>query len=169
MKNLKNIFCIAFLSAITTFSTTAQEKKASPAELAQGKFNGAAITISYGSPSVKNRVIWGDLVPFGKVWRAGANEATTLETDKDLIIEGQNLPAGKYAVFVIPEKTEATVIFNKTWKQWGSNKYNPSDDAIRVKVTPQVRKDKAEQLVYKFTPKSIVLSWDNWDIPFNVN
>jgi hypothetical protein len=168
MKNLKNTFLVAFLSLATAIGANAQEKKASPPEVAQGKFNGAAVTINYSSPSVKNRAIWGELVSFGKVWRAGANEATTFETDKDLMIEGQKLPAGKYSIFVIPEKAEATVIFNKVWKQWGSNKYNQVEDAIRVKVTPQVRKEKAEQLVYNFTPKSIVLSWDNWDIPVKV-
>jgi hypothetical protein len=168
MKNLKNTFYIAFLSLITAFGATAQEKKASPAEMTQGKFNGAAVTINYSSPAVKNRVIWGDLVPFGKVWRAGANEATTIKTDKDLMIEGQKLPAGTYSFFVIPEKTEATVIFNKVAKQWGSTKYDKADDVLRVKVKAQIRKEKAERLVYNITPKTIVLSWDNWDIPVKV-
>jgi hypothetical protein len=168
MKNLKNTFLVAFLSLATAIGANAQEKKASPAEVAQGKFNDAAVTIKYSSPSVKNRTIWGELVSFGKVWRAGANEATTFETDKDLTIEGQKLPAGKYSIFVIAEKDEATVIFNKVWNQWGASKYNQAEDAIRVKVTPQVRKEKAEQLVYNFTPKSVVLSWDNWDIPVMV-
>lgn len=168
MKNLKNTFCIAFLSFATAFCATAQGKKASPPEIAQGKFNGAAVTINYSSPSVKDRAIWGELVPFGKVWRAGANEATTIETDKDLMIEGQKLPAGKYAIFVIPEKNEATIIFNKVWKQWGSNGYKDAEDVLKVKVKPQVRNQQVEQLVYSFTPKEIVLSWDNWDIPFKV-
>lgn len=165
MKNLKNTFCIAFLSLATAFGATAQEKKASPAEMAQGKINGAAITINYSSPAVKNRVIWGDLVPFGKVWRAGANEATTFETNKDVTIEGKKLPAGTYSFFVIPEKGSATVIFNKVAKQWGSISYDEKEDALRVKVKPQVRKEKAERLMYAVSPKMITLSWDNWDIP----
>ena len=168
MKNLKNTFCIAFLSLVTAFGATAQEKKASPAEVAQGKINGAAVTINYSSPSVKGRVIWGELVPFGKIWRAGANEATTIETNKDLTIEGQKLPAGKYSIFVIPEKTEATVIFNKVAKQSGTSKYSQSEDVFRVKVKPQARKEKAERLVYTISPETIVLSWDNWDIPLKV-
>lgn len=165
MKNLKNTFCIAFLSLATAFGAMAQEKKASPAEVAQGKINGAAITINYSSPSVKNRVIWGDLVPFGKVWRAGANEATTFESNKDLTVEGQKLPAGKYSFFVIPEKGSTTVIFNKVDKQWGSTNYDEKQDALRVKVKQQVRKDKLERLTYAVSPKMITLSWDNWDIP----
>jgi hypothetical protein len=168
MKNFKNTFLVAFLSLATAIGANAQEKKASPPKVAQGTFNGTAVTINYSSPSVKNRAIWGELVSFGKVWRAGANEATTIETDKDLMIEGQKLPAGKYAIFVIPEKNESTVIFNKVWKQWGSSGYNDAEDAIKVKVKQQVRKEKAEQLVYNFTPKEIVLSWDNWDIPMQV-
>lgn len=168
MKNLKNTMCIAFLSLATTFGALAQEKKASPAEVAQGKINGAAVTINYSSPSVKGRVIWGELVPFGKLWRAGANDATTIETNKELVIEGQKLPAGKYAIFVIPEKSEATVIFNKVAKQSGTSKYNQAEDVFRVKVKPQVRKEKAERLVYTIESNAIVLSWDNWNIPMKV-
>lgn len=165
MRNLKTKFCIAFLSLVTTFSVSAQEKKASPAEVAQGEINGAKVTINYSSPSVKDRVIWGELVPFGKLWRAGANEATTIETNKDLMIEGEKLPAGKYSIFVIPEKSEATFIFNKVAKQSGTSKYNQSEDVFRVKVKPQARKEKLERLTYSVLPKAIVLSWDNWDIP----
>ena len=147
----------------------AQEKKAaSPAETAQGKINGAAVTINYGSPSVKGREIWGGLVPYGKIWRAGANDATTIETDKDLTVEGKNLPAGKYSVFVIPEKDNATVIFNKVAKQWGAYDYNEKEDALRVKVKPVATKEKTEKLVYKFNKDNITLSWDNWDIPISV-
>lgn len=168
MKNLRNTVCIAFLALITSFGGTAQEKKASPAEVAQGKINGAAVTINYSSPSVKNRVVWGELVPFGKIWRAGANEATTIETDKELVIEGQKLPAGKYSIFVIPEKSEATVIFNKVAKQSGTSKYKQEEDVFRVKVKPEARKEKAERLVYSISAGSIVLSWDSYDIPLKV-
>lgn len=168
MKNLKNTLCIAFLTFATAFNVTAQEKKASPPEVAEGKINGAAVTINYSSPAVNDRVIWGELVPFGKVWRAGANASTTIETNKDLMIEGKKLAAGTYAIFVIPQKGEATVIFNKVAKQWGASKYDEAEDALRVKVKPQVRKDKAERLMYTISPKTIVLSWDNWDIPVAV-
>lgn len=148
----------------------AQEKKvaASPAEVAQGKFRGAAITINYGSPSVKGREIWGGLVPFGKIWRAGANEATTIETDKDLTVEGKTLPAGKYSIFIIPEKDNATVIFNKVAKQWGAYDYNEKEDVLRVKVKPVATAEKTEKLVYKFNKDNITLSWDNWNIPISV-
>ena len=107
------LFIVNFVSA--------QDKLASSAEVATGNINGATITVKYGSPSVKARQIWGALVPFNQVWRAGANEATTFETDKDLMIEGSKLPAGKYSFFVIPNDKECIVIFNKVAKQWISH------------------------------------------------
>ena len=165
---LKNKIC-AVLFTMTVAIAGAQEKKAaSPAETAQGKFNGAAVTINYGSPSVKGREIWGGLVPYGKIWRAGANDATTIETDKDLTVEGKTLPAGKYSIFIIPEKDNATVIFNKVAKQWGAYDYNEKEDALRVKVKPVATKEKTLMLVYKFNKDNITLSWDNWDIPISV-
>jgi hypothetical protein len=152
---------------IATFAV-AQSKPASPAAVATGKINGATITINYSSPSVKGRVIWGDLVPFNKVWRAGANDATTFETDKDLTIEGSKLPAGKYSFFVIPNEKECVVIFNKDAKQWGAYKYKEKDDQIRVTVQQQPTDLSAESLIYTIKENSIVLSWEKWNIPIAV-
>jgi len=167
---MKTTFKICALIVAFTVSTIgiAQDKKASPAETATGKINGATISINYGSPSVKGREIWGKLVPFNEVWRAGANEATTFETDKELTIEGQKLPAGKYAFFVIPNKDEATVIFNKEFKQWGSNDYDQKKDQIRVKVKPQATVTSTEKLVYKINKDNVTLSWEKWNIPVKV-
>lgn len=159
-----------FLMAICMSAVAnAQEKKvSSPAETASGKINGATITINYGSPSVKGRAIWGDLVPYGKVWRAGANDATTFETDKEITVEGKKLPAGKYAFFVIPEKESATIVFNKEWKQWGAYKVNDKEEALRVKVTPKKSASLTEKLVYKVNKDNVTLSWENWDIPVKI-
>ena len=154
------LFIVSFINA--------QSKPASSAEVATGKINGATITIKYGSPSVKARQIWGGLVPFNEVWRAGANEATTFETDKDLMVEGSKLPAGKYSFFVIPNEKECTVIFNKIAKQWGSGKYNEKEDQLRVKVKPEVAKVSAEKLVYTIAKNKIVLGWEKWNIPLKV-
>lgn len=164
----KNKLCAVFFTMTVAIAGAQEKKAASPAETAQGKFKGAAITINYGSPSVKGREIWGGLVPFGKIWRAGANEATTIETDKDLTVEGKTLPAGKYSIFIIPEKDKATVIFNKVAKQWGAYDYNEKEDALRVTIKPVAAKEKTEKLVYKFNTDNITLSWDNWDLPISV-
>ena len=167
MKILK-ITSLVFFTLFAISFANAQEKPKSPAEKATGTINGATIQINYGSPSVRDRKIWGELVPFNEVWRAGANEATTFETDKDLTIEGSKLPAGKYSFFIIPNKTEAVIIFNKEAKQWGAYKYQEKEDQLRVKVKPQTSNTKVEKLVYTINSNNVALSWDNWNIGFNV-
>lgn len=159
---------LLFVAVLTTALATAQDKKpASPPATATGKINGATITINYSSPFVKGRVIWGDLVPYGKVWRAGANKPTTFETDKALMVEGKELPAGKYAVYVIPEKDNATVIFGKD-PAIGFNNYDESKDQIRVNVKPKKSAKMNESLVYTINKDNVTLSWENWDIPVKI-
>lgn len=146
----------------------AQGKPTSSKEVATGKINGATITINYGSPSVNARPIWGALVPYDEIWRAGANDATTFETDKDLTIQGAKLPAGKYSFFVIPNQKKCTIIFNKEAKQWGAYKYKETEDQLRVTVKPQVSKFFVEKLVYKIKDKKVNLSWEKWNIPISI-
>ena len=165
MKPIKMTFAIfAFLIG---FASHAQDKKPlSTSETANGKIGNATVAISYGSPSVREREIWGALVPYGKVWRAGANAATTFSTDKALKIEGKELPAGKYSVFVIPEKDNATVIFNKELEHRGTEKYDEAKDQLRVNVkTAAIAK--TEKLTYVITPKGFALNWDKISIPVN--
>lgn len=156
-----------FSLLISTFSF-AQKKVASPAETVSGKINGATITIKYGSPSVKGRAIWGALVPYDKVWRAGANDATTFETDKTITIEGKQLPAGKYSFFVIPNENESIIIFNKEAKQWGSYDYKASSDQLRVTVKNENGDALVEKLEYKIMETRIELLWEKLIIGFEV-
>lgn len=167
MRLLKKIqlLLVAFL---ITNSINAQEKPTSTKEMVSGKINDATITINYGSPVVRAREIWGKLVPFNQVWRAGANDATTFETDKEVMIEGAKLPAGKYSFFIIPNEKECVIIFNKEAKQWGAYKYKEKEDQLRVSVKQKVAKTKAEKLVYTIDKNTIALSWDNWIIPISV-
>ena len=167
MKILKISLLVLFSFFAISFAN-AQEKPKSPAEKVTGVINGATIQINYGSPSVRGRKIWGELVPFDKVWRAGANDATTFETDKDITIEGSKLPAGKYSFFVLPNEKECVLIFNKEAKQWGAFKYNEKEDQLRVTVKQKTAKSSTEKLVYTINAKDVVLSWDNWDIGFKV-
>jgi len=159
---------VMFIALLTVTFINAQNKPASPAASATGKINGATITINYSSPSVKGRVIWGELVPFNKIWRAGANDATTFETDKDLAIEGSKLPAGKYSFFVIPNEKDCVIIFNKEAKQWGAYKYNEKEDQLRVTVKQKIADSSTESLVYTINKNNIVLSWEKWNIPISV-
>jgi len=160
-----NFLIVAFL---TLTIVNAQKKPASPPAVATGIINGANISINYSSPSVKERKIWGELVPFNKVWRAGANDATTFETDKELNIEGSKLPAGKYSFFVIPNEKECIIIFNKEAKQWGAYKYNEKEDQLRVTVKQKNVDSSAESLVYTIEKNKIILSWEKWNIPISV-
>ena len=101
-KFIYSLFAL-FLFSSLGLSAQGGKPKASPAAEAQAKVGEANVTISYHSPGVKGRTIYGDLVPYGKIWRAGANNATTFESDKDLKLNGKDLAAGKYALFVIPK------------------------------------------------------------------
>jgi len=167
MKLKEKMQFLAIILLITT-CVTAQKKPASPAAVASGKINGATISINYSSPSVKGRVIWGELVPFNKIWRAGANAATTIEIDKDLRIEGSKLPAGKYSFFVIPNEKECVLIFNKVAKMSGTSNYDEKEDQLRVTVKQQLAASSTESLVYTINKNSIVLIWEKWNIPFSV-
>ena len=167
MKSIRKIH-FSFIALLLVNLIAAQGKPTSSKEVATGKINDATITINYGSPSVNGREIWGVLVPFNQVWRAGANDATTFETDKEVTIDGTKLPAGKYSFFVIPNEKECIIIFNKEAKQWGAYKYKVKEDQLRVSVKPQVAKVSVEKLVYSINQKNVVLSWGKWNIPISI-
>jgi len=150
---------------ISLISCAQNGAPASPPAKASGKIGDANITIDYSSPSVKGRKIFGELEPYGKVWRAGANKATTFQTDKDIMVEGKALPAGKYALFVIPTESDWTVVFNKTADQWGAFKYDQSQDALRVTVKPKKSDALTEKLAYDVNNNGIVLKWENVELP----
>ena len=170
MKKTFQIKTAALLMFALVFSavTFAQNKPIeSPRDSVSAVINGATITINYGSPSVKGRKIYGELVPYGKVWRAGANEATVFTTNKDITVQGKKLPAGTYGFFVIPTEKTWTIIFNKVAKQWGAYKYEEGKDALRV-TTTAVASAMNERLVYKINKKGFSLSWDKISVPVSV-
>ncbi len=141
--------------------------KPSPLVEVQGQLEEATIEIQYSSPAVKGRTVWGDLVPYGKVWRTGANEATIFETDKDLVIQGEVLPAGKYALFTIPGETEWTWIFNEVWEQWGAFKYDQEKDVLRVTAVPQPSPVFYERMTFMIEENAVSLLWENLNIGLN--
>jgi len=139
----------------------------SPAAGVSNTIGYTEISIRYSSPAVNQRKVWGSLVPYGEVWRAGANEATTVEFSTDVEVEGQPLPAGKYAFFLIPRKEGRwTAIFNKGWDQWGAYDYKQSEDALRTEVDAQFSKQvNEERLRYEVIGQNvengyILLSWE---------
>lgn len=126
--------------------------RVSPPATATSTISENTVTINYGSPRVKGRVIWGGLVPYGEVWRAGANEATTIEFTKDVFIEGQPLKKDIYGLFLLPTENDWTVIFNLDEKQWGAFKYNAAEDALRVNVKPAKTDSLLEDMTYYVLP-----------------
>jgi hypothetical protein len=155
------------------------------------------VTITYSRPGVKGRKIWGDapatatatgtatlddarsrakdapIVPYGHVWRAGANEATTFAVTDDVLINGQKLTAGTYSLHAIPGKDEWTIIFNSDAGQWGSFSYDEKKDALRVKAKPEMAADNVEWLSYEIpnvgpNTAKIALRWEKISVPFTV-
>ena len=131
------------------------------------------ITIVYHRPEVGGREIWGKTVPYGKVWRAGANENTTITFSDDVTVEGKPLAAGTYGLHTIPDKDQWTIIFSKNSTSWGSFSYDEKEDALRVTTKPQAA-DFREALTYTFEdvkPDSAAatLRWEKLAVPFHVS
>jgi len=141
-----------------------------PAKASETIESGAVITINYSQPSVKGRTIGKDLEPMeGKVWRTGANDATVFEVSKDVKVEDKALAAGKYGLFTIVNGDEWTIVFNKTWKQWGAFSYKEADDALRVKVKGGKTKDFSEKMTFVIDKKGkISLMWGDKQVDFKV-
>jgi hypothetical protein len=168
-KHLLNSTAILFaLTLILALPAFGQKKGSSPRDSATAKIGKATISINYGSPSVKGRKIWGDLVPYDKVWRTGANEATTFKTDQNIQVEGKTLPAGKYSFFAIPGEKSWTIIFNKIANQWGSFSYKQTEDALRVEVKTVKTASLNERLVYKIRNDGFSLIWENLEVPVSL-
>lgn len=163
---MKKLLSSLFITASLLYSVdaVAQDNRISPKVTATETLtNGATITLQYGQPSVKGRTIGVDVEPIdGQLWRTGANEATTIETDKELRVMGQTLPAGKYSLFTIFNDNVVTVIFNKVWNQWGSNNYDVSQDVFRVRAKLAPTETFTEQLQFTVLKEGIVVvEWGN--------
>ncbi len=170
MKAILKSIAVLFVACVSINAQAQEAKpKPSPAAIETGKIKDATITINYSSPSVKDRKIWGGLEPFDKVWRAGANDATTFETDKDIKVQGKTLPAGKYSFFLIPRESGTwTAIFNSEAKQWGAFKYNQEKDVLRADVKTKALAEKQEKLVYKMNKGGFSLDWDKVSVPVSI-
>jgi len=186
MKNILNLFIIlilAFSASAFAQQDKKQDKKHEKPDVKKvrvspkaGVFQTIGITdvnVSYSRPGVKNRKIWGELVPYNKVWRAGADEATQITFSTDVLIEGKKLPAGAYGFFAIPGENEWTLIFNKVADQWGAFSYNESEDALRIKVKP-VTNSNHDWLLYSFTEMTpttaqLNLIWEKLKVSFKID
>jgi hypothetical protein len=158
-------------SAETEKVEQSKKKPLSPHTETMAMIGDAHIHIDYSSPGVRNRIIFGGLVGYDQVWQAGAHMATWIETNKDLIINGETLPKGKYGFFTIPSKGDWTVMINKNWEQHGKDEYDEKDDVIRFKITPTLSEEITEHLEYmvnKIDDKSgtISMAWEKVKLEF---
>src|SRR5438067_1673054 len=151
------ILCLLFTAA--AFAQEASKKPLSPPAKADATLSGKKITIDYSAPSKRNRTIMGGLVPYGQVWRTGANAATTLTTDADLMIGNLLVPKGTYTLYSIPGESDWTLIVNKQIGQWGTE-YDATQDLGRVKMTVAPVKDTVETFVIGVGP-ALTLTWEN--------
>lgn len=174
MKKFLSLVVLAVLFATNVNAQKPAEDKSKrpspPAKVTQKIASGATITIDYSQPSVKGRTIGKDLEPMeGKVWRTGANEATVFQTDKDVTVNGAKLPSGKYGFFTIFNGDEVTLIFNKTWSQWGAFTYKLQDDQLRVKAKSVDVSPSTEKMTFTISPEGDVnLLWSNKKVSFVV-
>lgn len=171
---MKPIFTIVFagffIAVLLSSCASSKSNRLSPPAIATQKVGNTYISIKYGQPSLKGRTIGTDVEPFpDSIWRAGANEATVFETDRDVLVEGKVLPKGKYAFFARQKGRSWILIFNKTWDQWGAYKYDEAQDVFRVPVRGTTAPAFAEKLVYTISPDGIVtLTWGDKEIAFMV-
>lgn len=167
--NIKQLFfSILFTGFIFSNAQTSSSNRVSPIDSVQIQIDGLNMEIVYSRPFLKGREFGKDIVPFGKVWRTGANEATVFEINKDVVIEGHELSSGKYSLYTIPDEEQTTIIFNKDWDQWGTI-YNEDRDALRIVVPTYSSDHPTEQFTISIEPTGdVCLSWGEKVFVFHV-
>ena len=167
---LLSIFVLAL--SLSSFAQLAPPPESARQEISQ-MVGDTKISISYHRPNVKGRKIWGGLVPYGEVWRTGANNATVFEVSNDVTINGQKLSKGRYSLHSIPGESEWTIIFNKNADQWGSFRYEAKDDALRVTAKPMASEfHETMSLEVENVVKNVAevhIRWDKIAVPFTVD
>ncbi|MDX5325361.1 MAG: DUF2911 domain-containing protein [Bacteroidota bacterium] len=174
---MKRVFLSACLIFGMSLSTFAQElPQPSPSATVMQRVGLTDVTINFSRPGVKDRVIFGELVPYDQLWRTGANKATAVTFSTDVMIDGKTLPAGTYSLFTIPGKDNWTLIFNKETELWGTNGYDEAKDALRVDAKPMTSANKVQNMMIEVDNVSsegahLIFAWDNVRVavPFTVN
>ncbi|CAG5017078.1 hypothetical protein DYBT9275_05696 [Dyadobacter sp. CECT 9275] len=162
------LFFGLMLVGMQTFSQGDKGSRPSPPAVAKATVDGKTITVDYSQPSVKGRKIWGGLVPYGEVWRTGANETTTIEFSDHVMLQGKTVPKGKYALFTIPGEKEWTIIINKGIK-WGAFSYKQDEDVLRVAVPSKKSGEFHEKMLIKASSNGLIsILWENLQVDFTV-
>lgn len=135
----------------------------------EATIDGATVIIEYGRPKVRGRDVWGGIVPYDKVWRTGADEATTFTVDQDVMIEGKKLAAGTYSLFTVPGEESWEIVWNEVAEQWGAYEYDSGKDALRVEVTPHGLEEHVEEMDFIVDGSTVMLRWESLGVPFKVD
>lgn len=162
--NLKRAFAVlAILCVLIVAAVAWQRQRASPHETVEATIGGKKITITYGRPYLKGRkAVGGSLVPYGQVWRTGADEATILTTEADLMIGSLSVPKGSYSLFTLPTEAGWKLIVNKTDKQWGAFSYKEADDLGRTDMKVGKTASPVEQFTISLTSGGVLkMEWEN--------
>ncbi len=133
----------------------------------EGTIDGVEVALEYGRPNVKGRKIWGGLVPFDKVWRTGADEATAISFSADVTVAGEKLAAGTYGLFTVPGENEWAFVFNEVAEQWGAYDYDSGKDTLRVSAEPR-EAEHVESMSFEIEGSSVVLRWEKLAVGFEV-
>ncbi len=171
MRKLKllSVLVLLFSWGVAEAQPEDKSNRPSPPRTSETSMNGNAIVIDYSSPAVKNRDIWGDLVPYGKIWRTGANEATTISFTDSVTIGDLRVAPGKYSLFTIPNEKEWTIILNSVWDQWGSYNYDESKDLIRFTAKSKSVKEIAERFAIEVNKiGEVVIKWEYLEVEFEI-
>lgn len=160
------------LAATTALAQQPKLPRPSPAASVSQTIGVTEVTIHYSRPGVKDRKVWGELVPYGEVWRTGANENTTITFSTAVKVEGHELPAGTYGVQTIPTADQWTLILSKDAEMWGAYNYKQENDALRAPVKPMAAEHQ-ERLSFDFedvtdNSAKVVLHWEKIRVPFTV-
>ncbi len=158
--HLITLLLLGFL-ALDCSQNKDKSKRPSPPAADTSLVNTTQVIIDYSSPAVKKRKLLGGLIPIGKIWRTGANEATNFIADRDLLIMGELLPKGRYSYFTIASDNMWVIIFNKNWDQWGSYSYDQSQDALRIEILPYQVPEFEERMKFYFKNEELVFHWGN--------
>ncbi|MGZ5273046.1 MAG: DUF2911 domain-containing protein [Kaistella sp.] len=162
---MKKLVLTLFLAVSVTAYSQISLPAASPRQMVEQQFSTSKISVDYGRPGVKGRKVFGELVPYGKVWRAGANGATKITFAQSVNFGGKTVPAGTYGLFVIPAEKEWKVILNKDAQQWGAYAYDEKLNVIDVTVPVQKLMEKQEWFAVELNPiddiaLDMVIKWD---------
>jgi DUF2911 family protein len=160
------LFAVAVLAPAQMSMVQDKSKRPSPPASAECKFSdGKTVKIDYSSPRAKGRKIFGELVPFGKVWRAGANEATTFVTDSAVVVGGKNVPAGSYTIFAVPEADKWTLVISKKTGEWGTDYPGEGEDLARVAMSVSKTSAPVENFTIGFDQAgskcTLHMDWEN--------